>query len=162
MFGMRWRAGQLLYIRPYKISYRVSNMRPNPEREAKILRHWKEEVTIDKISILEGIPRSSVGYYVKKFRRKYGSSHRQDIPKPVLQDISRSKDEQIIWARFLVDIQKKLGQLLAEGKYREVVDFVEAYFALKRLINDIGAQVQGEEEITAENVLENFFKYKLP
>ena len=44
-------------------------VRPNPERERKILERWQCGDTIDEISILTDIPRSTVGYYVRKFNR---------------------------------------------------------------------------------------------
>jgi hypothetical protein len=44
-------------------------VRPNPERERKILEQWQSGDTIDEISILTDIPRSSIGYYVRKFNR---------------------------------------------------------------------------------------------
>jgi hypothetical protein len=44
-------------------------VRPNPERERKILELWQFGDTIDEISTLTDIPRSTIGYYVRKFNR---------------------------------------------------------------------------------------------
>ena len=45
-------------------------LRPNPERNDKIYTLWKEGHTIEEISLFTGIPRSTVGYYVKKFKKQ--------------------------------------------------------------------------------------------
>jgi hypothetical protein len=42
----------------------------NPERESKIRELWQLDHTIDEITILSGIPRSTVGYYVRKLNRQ--------------------------------------------------------------------------------------------
>ena len=53
--------------------------RRNPERERLIYRYWVQGHTIDEISMLTGIPRSSVGYYVRKFNKKYGRRSRVKV-----------------------------------------------------------------------------------
>ena len=47
-------------------------VRPNPEREKDIRRVWELGKTIDYIARVTGIPRSSVGYFVKKFNKDLG------------------------------------------------------------------------------------------
>ncbi len=42
----------------------------NPERNARIYELWELGLTIDKIAFETGYPRSTVGYYVRKFRMK--------------------------------------------------------------------------------------------
>jgi len=47
-------------------------VRTNPEREKDIRRLWELGKTIDYTARVTGIPRSSVGYYVKKFNKDLG------------------------------------------------------------------------------------------
>ena len=48
-------------------------IRKNPQRQTRIYTLWKQNLTIDQISATTSIPRSSVGYYVRKFNRRFGS-----------------------------------------------------------------------------------------
>ncbi len=43
---------------------------PNPEREKKLYELWELEYTIDEAASLTNVPRSTVGYYFKKFKKK--------------------------------------------------------------------------------------------
>ena len=42
---------------------------PNLERNKHIYELWERGLTVDRISSLTGVPRSTVGYYVRKFNR---------------------------------------------------------------------------------------------
>jgi len=42
----------------------------NPERNARIYELWELGLTIDKIAFETGYPRSTVGYYTRKFNKK--------------------------------------------------------------------------------------------
>jgi hypothetical protein len=136
-------------------------MRPNPEREAKIYKYWKKGNTIDETSFQENIPRSSVYYYFKKLKKRYGKKPQKYIPEPKIQD-QISKDERILLARLWDEIEKQFFTLISQGRFREVVDFVEAYYAYKRLANDFAPQIRGEERITLRDLIINFAKYKFP
>jgi hypothetical protein len=136
-------------------------MRPNPEREAKIYKYWKKGNTIDETSVQEGIPRSTVGYFFKKFKRKYGNKSQKNIPEPTIQD-QRSKDERIMLTRLWANIEKQFSTLMSQGRFRDAVDYIEAYYAYKRLANDFASQIQGEERITIRDLIINFAKYKFP
>jgi len=46
----------------------VFSLRPNPERNEKIYTLWREGHSIEKISLLTGIPKGTVGYFVKKLK----------------------------------------------------------------------------------------------
>ena len=41
----------------------------NPDRNAIIYELWEKGNTVSEISLMTGIPRSSVGYYVRKFNK---------------------------------------------------------------------------------------------
>lgn len=47
-------------------------VRANPERGKRIYEMWRLSETIDEISLATAIPRSTVGYYVRKFNRDEG------------------------------------------------------------------------------------------
>ena len=87
-----------------------------------MFKYWKGgHYTIDQISTSTGIPRSTVGYYVKKFSRKYPKDHRENITSP---SVEKNKDE-----GFAVIMRKKLfieaKDLLVHRQYRDVKELVE-------------------------------------
>lgn len=43
---------------------------PNPEREKELYELWLTEHTIDEATSITNVPRSTVGYYFKKFKKK--------------------------------------------------------------------------------------------
>ncbi len=45
-------------------------VKENPERNARIYELWELGLTIDKIALETGYPRSTVGYYTRKFNKK--------------------------------------------------------------------------------------------
>ena len=45
-------------------------VKENPERNARIYELWELGLTIDKIAFETGCPRSTVGYYIRKFNKK--------------------------------------------------------------------------------------------
>jgi len=102
----------------------------NREREAEVFKYWKGgHYTIDQISTSTGIPRSTVGYYVKKFSRKYPRDHRQNVTRP---SVERNK-----YQGFAVTMLKKVyleaQGLFGKEQYRAVKELVDAYYALRKL-----------------------------
>ena len=45
-------------------------VKENPERNARIYESWELGLTIDEIALETGYPRSTVGYYIRKFNKK--------------------------------------------------------------------------------------------
>jgi len=129
---------------------------PKSGREPTILQHWQLGFTIDKISAMTGIPRSTVGYYVKKFRREYGSPNQKNTPKPAVE---RSKDERLNAEALKIKFMKMMPELVKKGGYREIVDCVDAYFAAKRLERELSLYRPGEKEITSMDFLGFLQKY---
>ena len=41
----------------------------NPDRNEQVYRLWEKGLTVEKIASRLGLPRSTVGYYVRKFNR---------------------------------------------------------------------------------------------
>lgn len=53
--------------------YGSGRMKPcNIERDKKLFELWRSNLTIDDASFQSGIPRSTVGYYYKKFGKQHG------------------------------------------------------------------------------------------
>ena len=50
-------------------SYWILMPKSNPARNSDLYRLWQEGHTIEEASLLTGIPRSTVGYYHKKYKR---------------------------------------------------------------------------------------------
>jgi len=69
------------------VSYRYpirSMVRPNRERNFLVYYHWQDGRTVDETKALTGIPRSTVGYYYKKFNHyaKMGMDPPAMVPSP--------------------------------------------------------------------------------
>jgi hypothetical protein len=96
--------------------------------------------------------RSTVGYYVKKFRCKHGKEYK---PTPITE-VKKSKDEIILAGRIIQEFLLQMLKLIKQGKYREAVDLQEAYFAYKRLCGELCRTIQGEDDITASDLVNNF------
>jgi len=83
----------------------------NPDRNFLIYELWKEGRTIDEISFETAIPRSTVGYYVRKFNKCAKSG--EPI---VFQRIMKKPDEKVMaaqaWAKsgFFLDLTKMLKE----------------------------------------------------
>ena len=116
-------------------------------------------MTIDKISLITGIPRSTIGYYVKKMRRKYGRPLQAITSEPPV--IKRSKEERLVMTKFHAQMETLMLGFFKQGDYRKVVELVEAFFAVNRLRNYFDQQIQGEEKITLKDMLEFFKKASL-
>jgi len=138
--------------------------RRNLERERLIYRYWVQGRTIDEISRLTGIPRSSVGYYVRKFNRKYGRRSRVEVSfLPVLGDSTNMKKNEYSLA--VSGIMKSAALITT---FEVVVDLVrrgrlqDAYYCLGiiRLFNEIERiySLTPEERKAAEKAIDKFLQ----
>ena len=110
--------------------------RRNPERERLVYQYWAQGYTIDEISMLTGIPRSSVGYYVRKFNKRYGRDGRSRRGfSSILMDVDESPEmnedkavesvvTKMISLNAFFDI---VGSLIREERYRDL------YYLLKSM-----------------------------
>ncbi len=62
---------------------------PNRERNYLVHRYWQDGKTVDEIAMLTAIPRSTVGYYIRKFNR-YA---RMGLEPPMPASVSHSEVE---------------------------------------------------------------------
>ena len=83
----------------------------NPDRNFIIYELWKEGRTIDEMSFETGIPRSTVGYYVRKFNKCAKSGEPM-----VVQRIRKKPDEKVMavqaWTKtgFFFNLMKMLKE----------------------------------------------------
>jgi len=123
-------------------------MPSNVERNKVIFGLWEKGLTVDQISSRTGIPRSTVGYYIRKFNRLaakgkpavFPGTHSEvsrDSPLHLLNEmivqqykiqaykwLSQGNAEQLYY--FLMDLKllKELGLLITEKDYRKAFDFL--------------------------------------
>lgn len=119
-------------------------------RERKIYELRQQGLTIDAISDETGIPRSTVGYYTKKFKKRT-HIHREYSDRTTGQ--STTKAERIIWAGASAEILKRFGELWRQSNYKEINEMVNAYFGIHKLTNHINNHIAGEEEITLIDII---------
>lgn len=125
-------------IRSY---YGSGRMKPrNIERDKKLFELWRSNLTIDDASFQSGIPRSTVGYYYKKFGKRYG---KEVSVAGKSREYSDSSSKSINEAKSLVDtflssmgknrVFTQILSMMDSGKY------VESYYYLMslKLFNDV-------------------------
>lgn len=118
----------------------------NVERNKVIYRLWEKGLTVDQISSRTGIPRSTVGYYVRKFSKlavkgkpvvfpdarkvfrdsplpSFNEHFVQQMKDEALEMLTEGKTEQLYY--FLMDLKllKELGLLATEEDHRKALDF---------------------------------------
>ena len=105
---------------------------PNVEREENVYRLWRSGATIDQISLQTRIPRSSVGYYVKKFNR---SGRQRLVPEPAAPSAAGvSTLESLVTKVFFT---KKVIELLTSGDYAKLYYFIQIYKMLTQMQSHI-------------------------
>jgi hypothetical protein len=114
-------------------------VRSNPERERKIYELWQHSETIDEISIVTSIPRSTVGYYVRKFNRDAkkrrlrlgeGLENRTAIPLRSSEDGSKTDSQ----STFNSALAKILNFDVIFGEVKELIAakrFDQLYYLLR-------------------------------
>ena len=139
--------------------------RRNPERERLIYRYWRLGYTVDRISRLTGIPRSSVGYYVRKFNKKYGESIRlRRKLSPILMGVDESpkmSEDKLVESAVLKMISLKsffdiISPLVKQGRYKDL-------YYLLRCMKLMGEMLQPltftpEERKVADKAIKQFIQ----
>jgi len=138
--------------------------RRNPERERLIYQYWVQGYTIDEISMLTGIPRSSVGYYVRKFNKKYGRRSRVRVSfLPALGDGTDVKKDEyslavsgIMKSAALISTFETVVDLVRQGRLQD------AYYCLAtiKLFNEIERiySLTPEERKAAKRAIDEFLQ----
>ena len=124
----------------------------NTKRENKLYSLWLSGYTIDEASYTTGIPRSSVGYYYKKFKKIYGDRSRPIRTKIHYNTASKPKTEfeKAMWTLASMEMMSRFRKMWEQGKYREIIEMGEAIFSMKRVTDYIENQLKedqlGEDE----------------
>lgn len=112
----------------------------NPDRNFLIYELWTKGCTIDEISFETSIPRSTVGYYVRKFNKCAKSGD------PIaFQRIRKKPDEKVMavqaWAKcgFFLDLAKML-------KEKEGLDKVYKKLMIIKLMKELQRDILPTEE----------------
>ena len=139
--------------------------RRNVERERLIYRYWRLGYTVDRISRLTGIPRSSVGYYVRKFNKKYGEGGRlRRKLSPILMSVDESpkmsEDELVESAVFKMVGLKSffdiIGPLVREGRYRDLYYLLKCMKLMEGLLQPL--MFTPEERKVADKAIQQFVR----
>ena len=130
---------------------------PNPERNGIIYELWEKNLTVDHISSRTGIPRSTVGYYVRKFnklavegkpivfpRERKIASARRDSPSsdflPLLKEMTVRKVQAHMLTMLSDGRYQKLYYLLMDLKLIKELDSVVISEALEKAIKSLELQ----------------------
>jgi len=108
--------------------------RENPDRNFLIYELWKEGCTINEISFETGIPRSTVGYYVRKFNKRAKSGE------PIVcQQVAEKPDEKAMALRAYAKSSAFVGlsEMLKKGEIDKVYKMLMICKLFKELQRDI-------------------------
>ena len=100
----------------------------NVEREEKVYQLWRSRATIDQISLQTRIPRSTVGYYVKKFKR---SGRQRLVPEPVAPSAAGVSTFQALLTK--VFFTRNVIELLVSGDFAKLYYFIQSYKMLMQM-----------------------------
>ena len=118
----------------------------NPERNERIYRLWEKGLTVDEIvHELPDIPRSTVGYYVRKFNRYAKEGRPIILPQKAAdhkQQVANSALTKIINMATVIEILKK-------GEDREFLRFLRIW----KLLKELGFMPSREESEELQQIL---------
>jgi len=108
---------------------------PNYERNQLLEQYWREGKTVDEAAELTGIPRSTVGYYYRKFNRYARTGIEPSIPAPKLQSATDAYVSVFYKAATLSDLISTLKNDDPQTCYYRLASFkilmeVSKYFRL--------------------------------
>ncbi len=123
-------------------------IRENLYRNRLIFKMWTVGRAIDQISLLTGIPRSSVGYYVRKFNKRA----QKGTPIPILWTQEKRDEKAMAWTAFTKNYTfKKLFTMLGEENGLDKVEKLLMSFKLiKKLKVDL-LPTQEEQDALDKN-----------
>ena len=105
----------------------------NPNRNAIIYELWEKGNTVSQISLNTGIPRSTVGYYVRKFN-KFAKNGRP-VVLPQMREVKKSTALNSAvkkWIRFDIIIE-----MIKSGDVEKLYYLLSVYKLLKELEDQI-------------------------
>jgi hypothetical protein len=76
--------------------------KPNPARNRDLCRLWHERHTIEEASLLTGIPKSTVGYYYKKYKRYAKEGRPVVIPQATEERPRTEVDQSVLFKSMMI------------------------------------------------------------
>jgi len=113
---------------------------PNPDRNSTLYRYWEGNKKIEEASLLSGIPRSTVGYYFKKFDNY--SRAGKPIPVGAKEGANDFNDFINVFSYMRKEeIQQAIQDFAQKGRLGELRDLFEIF----KLTKDLGLTQTKEE-----------------
>jgi hypothetical protein len=139
----------------------------NPKREKKILELWQLGHTIDEIWYQTGIPRSTVGYYVRKFNRnpmmretRLGGNalHGTEVP-PFTESDPRTNDSAPVLALLkifsLQTLIQKIQDLMGADRYDQLYYLLQSLQLLPKVLKAFDFTPEERATLGTANVTAN-------
>jgi len=126
----------------------------NHDRNSSVHELWKNGCTIDEICSETGIPRSTVGYYVRKFNKNAKRGE------PIIFQHTRKKQDDlslVIQANNKYEIIEKLSKMVKNDELDKAYKTLSIYKLMKELGNYI-SPTNEESEAFIKNVYLYFNK----
>ena len=116
-------------------------IRENVDRNFLIYELWKKGLTIDQVSFDTGIPRSTVGYYVRKFNKRAGRGE----PIAFLPEREKPDEKDLAFTTIGKNYMfQRLLKLLGEGK--EGVDKAYKFLWIAKLSKELQRDLLPKKE----------------
>ena len=103
-------------------------VKENPERNARIHELWELGLTVDKIALETGYPRSTVGYYTRKFNKKAKRGEPIILPRIVEKPDSETLALQaVVKSKVLLNLTEMIrtGNLDSAYKYLMILKLLK-------------------------------------
>jgi len=109
-------------------------VKENPERNARIYELWELGITIEQIALETGYPRSTVGYYTRKFNKK--AKRGEPI---ILPHIDERPDSETLAQQAVIKshVLIHLSEMIAAGNYDAAYKYLMIIKLSKELQRDI-------------------------
>ena len=123
-------------------------IRENLQRNEIIYGLWDKGCTIEEISSRTGVPRSSVGYYVRKFNK-----NARDGKSIVIQHMQEQTNEKgkacTAYIKYLV--MTRIIDCFKKGESDEIMKFLKAYKFYRELSDEL-AVIEEEDKAFCKNI----------
>lgn len=103
----------------------------NVERNKVIYGLWEKGLTVDQISSMTGIPRSTVGYYVRKFSKL--AMKGKPVVFPSTRKVSRDSRLHVLKEMIVQQMKYKAYKMLTEGNAQQLYYYLMDLKLLKEL-----------------------------
>ena len=123
----------------------------NIKRENEIYQLWNQGYIVDEISSQMGIPRSTVGYYVRKFNK--GQKPLSQLTLINQESKEDTKLERVVISSAWLIFSKHWTALIKGMKYEEAKASTDALLSFIHLYKEILPYIKSETTMTITNTL---------